>query len=394
MWDALAHKGVRRLWTGQILSSVGDEVYTIALIWSATELMGERAGYLSALQAGSIFIFSLFGGLFVDHRDHRHVMLAADVARGLLVLTIPFASLFGPPGLWVLVPVAVGVSSLYALFDPALKAFLPQLAPTREVLQTSNGLMELTSRIARVIGPSVVAVLGQFIPAVHFFTVDAMSFFASALAIKGLERERPDHAETRMGARDALLAGARLLSGDRVLRFAVLSGLFSGSAWLLMFPLGITLLVRERLPQEVGSLGYVIAAYGAGNLVSALVLTNLSCARPLRWLYGGRLFAGVGFVALAFAEGLPAIMLAGAVVAIGGPMTDLGYTNMIQKRVVGRAVARFFRFSLALSYGALLITYLASPWFIARLSIQTVTWACGVIILLAGLAGLARRESL
>src|SRR5579863_3396190 len=105
---------VRLLWSGQALSAIGDEVYSVAMVWFATGLIGSRAGYLSAIQAGSVFIFSVFGGVFVDHRDPRRIMLAVDIVRAFAVLCLPIACLFTTLNLWLLIPVAILVSSLSA----------------------------------------------------------------------------------------------------------------------------------------------------------------------------------------------------------------------------------------------------------------------------------------
>lgn len=389
---ALAQRDIRHLWLGQVFSAMGDEVYTIALVWFATDLMGDRAGYLSAVQAASICVFSLFGGLIADHRDHRHVLIAADLARGALVLLIPLWALVQPPGLFILIPVAIGVSSLFAFFDPALKAYLPHLARDEETLQTANGLMEVTSRLARVIGPSFVGLLSGFIPLIHNFTFDALTFFGSALAVWGLPNTRFDEPlGPRLSPRDVLLAGRRLVAGHRNVRYVVRSGALSAAAWLFVFPLGIALLVRDRLPDDVGSLGFAIAGYGVGNLVSNLTCANLHCRRPLVWLYLGRVLGGVGFILLAFSRDLPTIMGACAVAALGGPLTDLGYVSLLQRTFPGRGVARVYRYATAVSYSSLLVAFLVSPTLLALSSIGAVTCASGVVILGTGLIGLRWR---
>ena len=101
IFNALAHRRVRLLWSGQVFSAVGDEVYNIALVWLAAELIGLNAGYVSAIQAASIFVFSLIGGIWVDHHDPRKVMIAADLIRGSVVLLLPLSTLFFPLSLWL-----------------------------------------------------------------------------------------------------------------------------------------------------------------------------------------------------------------------------------------------------------------------------------------------------
>ena len=90
---ALDVRPIRWLWSGQVFSAMGDEVYNIAMVWFATALLGLNAGYISAIQAGAIFLFSLVGGVWVDHRDPRRVMIWADLIRGCAVLTLTLAGM-------------------------------------------------------------------------------------------------------------------------------------------------------------------------------------------------------------------------------------------------------------------------------------------------------------
>lgn len=53
MLKALRHRAISRLWFGQALSSVGDEIYRVGLTWLAVGLIGADTGYLTAGQAAA-----------------------------------------------------------------------------------------------------------------------------------------------------------------------------------------------------------------------------------------------------------------------------------------------------------------------------------------------------
>ncbi len=389
VFRALRHRQVQWLWGGQVFSAMGDEIYGIALVWYATNLLGTDAGYLSAVQAGSVFIFSLFGGVLVDHLDNRRVMILSDVLRGLAVLSLPILGTFGPLSLWAVVVVAILVSSLSAFFNPALAGFIPQMTKDRALLQATNGLMETTSRFARIIGPGLVGLLGRHVPLIHFFTVDAISFFVSALSVS---RAKPDpalvHNENyQREVFGSLMAGYRLAKTNPVLRYTVYSTSVAASAWLFVVPLGMTLLVRERLPSNIGALGFLISAYGIGNVVSNIVIANFHFHRPQRWIFSGRLVAGVGIFLLSFSTTLEQMMLASALTAVGGPLADLGYVNFIQKVCSGREIARIFRYITAVGQGSLLIVYLVSPKLFDQFSVSAGIASAAVLVFLSGLIG-------
>jgi DHA3 family macrolide efflux protein-like MFS transporter len=387
--QALSHRQIRRLWGGQVFSAVGDEVYGIAMVWYAADLLGVGAGYLSAVQAGAVFFFGLVGGVWMDHRDHRKVMVAADVARGIVVLALPVVAYFRPLTLGILIPAAIAVSSFSAFFNPAMNALLPQLIENRALLQASNGLMETTSRIARVIGPGIVGLLSRFVPLIHYFTLDAVSFFTSAVSVHHVRHagSAPPHDSSRLSFKETLLVGQRLACSQPVVAYVVFSGIMAASAWMFILPLGMTLLLRERVPANLGALGFLLAAYGVGNITSNVVISNFVFLRPERWMYSGRIIGGIGFAFLSLSSTLEQMMVAAAIAAAGGPLADLGYINLLQNHFRGRDVARVFRYAMAISNGGLLAAFLLSPQLFAHFAVAHVIFASAILILLTGALG-------
>ncbi|HZB47067.1 MAG TPA: MFS transporter, partial [Pyrinomonadaceae bacterium] len=81
----------RRLWSGQVVSEIGDWLNNIAVLALALELAGAgREGRAIAIYAIArhlpLFLFGPVAGVVVDRADRRRVMIAADLARALLAL--------------------------------------------------------------------------------------------------------------------------------------------------------------------------------------------------------------------------------------------------------------------------------------------------------------------
>jgi len=142
------------LWLSQVLSAIGDFFYLIAVMWIAVKVAGSAAGIVAAAEAGSMLLFGLLGGVYADRWNRRTTMMAVDILRAIAVGILPVLALTGTLQLWHLVVVAVIVGSLGALFDPALQASLPALARNPQILQATNGLMDVTRRLARALGPA------------------------------------------------------------------------------------------------------------------------------------------------------------------------------------------------------------------------------------------------
>jgi hypothetical protein len=389
VFTPLRRKPIAMLWLGQVLSNVGDEIYNVALVWIAVSLIGNDAGYLSALQAASIFVVGLLGGAWAERWNHGRTMVAVDVLRGCVVLLLPLAAWYGHLTLWVLVPVALVVSSASALFLPALQASLPLLADEERLLTATNALMGTTTRLARILGPAVVALLSGAISTVNVFTVDGLSFFCSALSIATL-RHRLQHqlpTITRRALRDLLSHTSETLNALPMLRFLLLTSGVVAAAWWMVFPLGMSLLVHESMGGRLEVLGWLVAAYGVGNLGSNLVVASITTRRPQRLVFAGRFIAGTGFVCLALAPSLPLMLASSALAAIGGPMTDLGLLAIL---ALGRErvdIARVVRLSMCLDYGCLVVGMLAAPRLFAALGASCVIGLCGLILMAIALLG-------
>jgi MFS family permease len=390
IFKALSHRTIQRLWLGQVFSGIGDEVYMIALIWFATQLIGTDAGYVASLQAGSIFLFSLIGGVWADHRDNRRIMIISDLVRGIAVLILPLSTFFVPLSLWLLLPVAIVVSSLSAFFAPALKAFLPTMIEDQPLLETTNALMETTNRFARVLGPGFIGALSRLVPVVHYFSLDALSFFISAWSISTIPRatqiETPHERSSLMAT---LSAGYRLCCKDPLVMYLMVAGAFASAAWLFVYPLGITLYLKEKITGDVGALGWAIFGYGIGNITSNLILSNMTIRFPARLIFIGELFGGFGFIVFALSQNLIQAMCACAITAIGGPMTDLGLITLLQRKFRGRDLVRIHRFNMATGYGLLLIVLLLSPFIFHFVSVPHAIIISALFIAGPGMIGMS-----
>ena len=172
---ALRLPHIALLWSSQVLSSIGDYFYLVAVIWIAVKTAGSDAGLVAGAETFAMLVFGLLGGVYADRWNRRIIMVSVDLVRAVAVSMLAILALTGTLQFWHLIVVAALVGSLGALFDPALQASLPALTGDDErTLQATNGLMDVTRRLARILGPGQVVL--QFIPLAHLLKLDAQSF--------------------------------------------------------------------------------------------------------------------------------------------------------------------------------------------------------------------------
>src|SRR3954453_20107943 len=84
----------RTFWSAQGVSEFGDRITELALPLIAVTMLNAPPSQVGFLTAAVWLpnLASLFIGTWVDHRrDNRPLMIAADLARTILLLTVPIA---------------------------------------------------------------------------------------------------------------------------------------------------------------------------------------------------------------------------------------------------------------------------------------------------------------
>ena len=390
---ALRERPIALLWAGLATSAIGDQLFAVVLGWVGTGLFGANAGYLGALQGAVVLSVALFAGPFADRLAPRRAMVAADVVRAaMLVLVVVLWLRAGEPSGAVLVAAVVVLGAAYAFFRPALQASLPSLASSAAALPAANALLDTTERIARLLGPGIIGLLAAAIPLVHFVTLDALSFLASAAAVVATMRYRnvPRVAPPRTRLITELGHGFRAMLRIPLFRKLLLTAGLINGVWYGVYFVAIPLLLRQD-KAPLSAYATVISAYGAANLAGTLVIGSRPLSqRPAVMIFGGNVVLG-GFMALiGFAGMLPVAWHAwllpflAACSSIGGPMQDITFATMRQIVLERHELAAAVRAYIVMNNLGMLVILMLAPW---AFDATGVPWAiAGSSLLLTGVS--------
>jgi MFS family permease len=377
----------RRAYLGVAISELGEAFQYIALMWFAL-LAGGPLGVIAVRLADSVpaLLFGLHGGVAADRWDRRRLMIAADLARGLVLVPVAVAGLTGHLSLIVLVVAAFVLTTAESYFAPAYGALLPALVDRRNV-QRANGLVRATADALSVVGWAVAALLLAFLPISAFFAMNAASFFLSAVLIGGVRARSKAQGEA-IAERPRIREGFAVLRSTPSLAASVavlgVAVTMSSGTWIV----GVPELVRSTLRLGAGSFSLIAASYALGSICAGAVLARRPVRRKttasmLAWVlylpaYG--LFAVAGSIEIALAAGF----VAG--VAQGGAWVLIN--SAAQEEVPDRFLGRVTGLVALVHRGAHATgLLLVSPLF-AVTDPKAVFAAAAVAIPLAGLAGL------
>ena len=276
------HGDFRKLWTAATVSVLGSQVTLIAVPFIALTMLHASVLEVSVLAAVEMLPFLLFtlpAGAWLDRVRRRPVLVAADIGRGVVLMSIPVSYLAGSLSLAQLFVVAFITGTFTALFDVADQSFLPGLLD-REDLVEGNARLQLSYSAAQIGGPTLAGNALQVIAAPLAIVVDALSFFISGGLISAIKKREPkperalDDNGRPTSLRSEIAAGLRYVAGDRYLRPIAgctgTSNLF-GAALFGVFPV----LIWRELALSPAFYGTVMGLASFGFLVGAVASNNL-----------------------------------------------------------------------------------------------------------------------
>jgi len=375
----------RLLAAGQTLSWVGNGFQTVALAVAIVQARGGAGdlGVVMACSVTALLACSLFGGVWADRLQPRHVMVLSDLVRLLAAAAMAVMFAGGGYHLPLLCALAAISSGAGSFFNPAMTALRPLLVPA-DRLQSANATLSMLQTGSAVAGPALAGLVVAAFGAPAGFAVNAVSFLAS-MATCLLLRARATRGP-RAPMLHELRAGWREISG----RDWLLGGLFGATAYHIANGV-ILVLVQVIAVERLGgapAAGFIAAAEGLGGMVGAAVA--LRC-KPRRLLRAGWLTLML-MPLWAFAYVWPATLvavLAGAVIGWAGLIFfDVAWETAIQDQVPQSALGRVASWDTLTSFIAMPIgNALAGP-LSHRFGVNPVLTVCSAILLASAVSQL------
>ena len=264
----------RRLLAATVVNNAGDGIVLAAgplLVASHTRdpflvSLALLLHYLPAL------VFGVIGGGAADRFDRRRMVIAANIARALVLAVLVVAIVTGSVSIVLILAAIFLLGTAETFADSASSTLLPSIV-AREDLGVGNARMQgafiLVNQLA---GPPIGAflfVVGMALP----FAANAAAFLLGALLISRITASvgrvaRSDSAERKPFWRE-LADGVRWLAGHPPMRtLAVTVFAFNvtyGAAWGVL-----VLFAGERLQMDAVGFGLLTTAAALGGVVGTL----------------------------------------------------------------------------------------------------------------------------
>jgi MFS family permease len=218
LWD---NPDFVKLWAGQTVSKFGTHITGAAMAATAVLLLQAtpaQMGLLGAFGGIPVLMISLLAGVWVDRLRRRRILIAADLGRAVILLSIPLAALTGSLTISQLYGVAALVGVLTVFYNVANQSFLPAVV-RRDELVEANARIGASEALAEIAGPSLAGILVQWLSAPYAILIDASSYFFSAASL-GLIRvsEPPLVSPAHTNVWHEMREGLRIVTRHPILR--------------------------------------------------------------------------------------------------------------------------------------------------------------------------------
>ncbi len=379
----LADRTYRHLFLAQVVALLGTGLATVALGLLAYDLAGDGA----AMVLGTVFTIKMvayvgiapIAGAFADRVNRRVLLVTLDVIRAGAALCLPFVS-----EVWQVYVLIFVLQSASAAFTPTFQATIPDVLPEEDRYTRALSLSRLAYDLENIVSPTLAALLLAVMSYNTLFLGTVAGFAASALLVVSVLLPSPKPSEPR-GIYDRTTRGIRIYLATPRLRGLLALNLAASSAGAMVL-VNTVVMVRGTLALPQSALAWTMFAFGAGSMLTALILPRILDRVPDRPV----MLAGAGLMVVTLL-GLAAIMSASGLawqsLLAAWLLVGLGYSAVLTPS--GRLLRRsshpedrpaVFAAQFALSHACWLVTYPLSGW------VMTQFGAVAALVVLAALA--------
>ncbi len=346
-----------KFWLGQTISNLGTSFTQFALPLLVFKLTGSPLN-LAITMAVTYLPYLLFGlliGAWVDRVNRKRVMIGTDIARAVVLGTIPL--LAGMDRLsveWIYVVTFVS-TALSIAFTSAEFAAVPSLVHSEQAadIVTANGRIQASYSAAAVIGPLLAGALIALVSIPELLVFDAASFLGSAvsLGLIGTSFNVVDQ-PTRTSIRQDVVDGLRYVLRHPVLRnisaMMALVNLVGAASNAQLVYFG-----KERLGATDSQIALLYAAESVGTVLLALA------AGPLRRHYrfstvalGALMLSGTLTVVIAIVPNYWFVLVVWAVISGLGTLFNINTGSLRQQIVPNHMLGRIMSIAMVLAWSA------------------------------------------
>jgi MFS family permease len=288
----LFNKNFTLLWQGQLVSLLGAQAYSIAMMFWIKHQTGSATlmGLVMMVSQLPAVLLGPISGVFVDRYSRWKIIVGSDLIRGFVTLTLASLVLASPDEHKIIIVAlfTVGLisSTVAAFFNPAIAASIPELVPS-EKLATANSMHAFSYQASNTVGMGIGGVLFRIMGASTLFFIDGITYIFSAISEMFIKipqtfpDEKTDAKNTLNRLLDDIKEGILFIWQNRGMRHLFFT--FTLLNFFLVPGMVLTpFFVEDYLMTTSDWYGFITGGYGFGTIIGFGVAGGVKASGPVR----------------------------------------------------------------------------------------------------------------
>ena len=273
-FHALTNANYRYFWLGQCVSLIGTWMQSIGQTWLVYSLTNSPLllGVLGAMQYLPVTLLTLFAGVWIDRFPKKKILIATQTISMILALSLAALAFTHSVKYEYVLILAVLLGITNSVDMPARQSFMIEIAG-RDDLMNAIALNSVTFNLAKILGPSIGAVLLAAMGAGWCFLINGLSFIAVIFGLFLIKVKPYVRTKTTTKIISEIADGLRYIYKSRVLFQTVLLILVIG-VFGFNYNILIPVFVKNVLHQDAAAFGVLMAALGVGSVFGALTASR------------------------------------------------------------------------------------------------------------------------
>jgi Arabinose efflux permease len=180
--DSLPKKNISLLIAGRLISLIGSSIQMIAIPLYILDKTGSGTimGTFAMISMIPTLVVAPIAGVLGDRFNRKHIMVYADVSRGILAIIMFLLAFSGKMGIPLLLAGQIIISAIDSFFNSSSDGIIPDLVSQND-FQRVNAMKSIADSLSMIIGPVLGAVVYALGGIKSAYLINAISFLASAL---------------------------------------------------------------------------------------------------------------------------------------------------------------------------------------------------------------------
>ncbi len=340
------HRNFRYFWIGQTVSLIGSWMQQVGQGWLALELTNDAflVGLVSAMGSLPVLMFSLYAGVLVDRTDKLRLVFIAQMLFCLEAAVLWWLTWSGNITYGWLLALATMQGMISAVEIPARQSLFVELVG-REDLLDAIALNSSGFNLARIIGPSIAAIVIAQAGLAWCFGINALSYVAvlGGLFLIRLPPFKP--VIQRLTPLQGLVQGVRYMRAtpavSALMRIVAVYAIF-GIPDLVLMPV----IARDVLGTGASGYGFLLTFVGVGALAGALTLAaRARRIRRGRWLMVSSYAFSILLVIFSFVRSVPVaagvLLFTGLTMIINSALANGILQTVVPDELRGRVMSAY-----------------------------------------------------